>query len=210
MKSKKRRILIRIIKAIKGKLRNSHSIHINNSVAVQLTKNDVDLIEYLNKYENYRKLALFLDQCYALECLTFLASVIIFRHVLFYSSHQTFRSLQQSEKCVSMNRLFGLKFSYLKHLYKEYEIKINNKKTIELLSEIYSEYIDTNGDSPVNISGATRNEIIKWFDTKGNCKVKLVNTDSSFEQFALHLFDKAIEEIYDPLLTLYDCFVNHE
>lgn len=145
-------------------------------------------------------------KCYALECLSFLESAIIFHNVLLSNGlSQDERQIYHKMRKINpfLDKLFiNLNFKYLINKYNKYQYKISNDEIDDILNEIYSKFISESSNQSINISWKARQKITQFFNNKQN--ILHTKSQTEIKYIYLELFNQAISEIFDPIDTVYN------
>eukprot|EP01084_Bolivina_argentea_P155887 271640_1 len=154
-----------------------------------------NLIEYLNNDHNYKEFKQYLSQCYALENLIFIESVVAFRKILL--------STLNNEMCHDnpelLNKLNGLKLHFTGNKYYEYKKKIDNDDIQSVISEIFLQHISPTAPLCINISSNVRRKISQLCLNGFHSSKSMV--------YYLDVFNGAVLEIYVLLHSFYISYI---
>eukprot|EP01083_Nonionella_stella_P073134 197522_1 len=159
---------------------------------------NIDLIDFLSDGKHYAKFALYLSNCFALENLSFLETIIVFHNALLLSME---RDVKKEYRHKFLNRLFDLKFNYLEQLNHEFIEQINKGNIEDLSFKIYETFISSSSESTINISWDVRNGLNQFFNKKD--RINASQNENQLKSVYLDLFNSAILEIYALLDTRY-------
>jgi len=160
---------------------------------------NVDLIDYLDNIKNYNQFASYLNSCFAIENLKFLQTIVIFRNALLLSLDES----HQYQTPKFLNRVFNIKFNFLKQLSDDYIKQINDGEINDILFKIYNQFISSSSDESINISWTVRKELMAFFDDTHDR-----HKETELKYISLDLFNSAILEIYGLLDTRYSTDFN--
>ena len=193
-----------LIKLIKDKCLRAKPMDIYSNLGsiletTDLTIKRMDLIEFLKCHNNYKRLDQFLSSCFAKENLDFISKCVVFHNMLLSKLStieiSKYRQSRYGKNDEFLNKLYNIKFDYLKDLNSYYSQKLEENKMHQILNEIKTEYILESAVSSINISWEVRSKLIDFFNNYQN--------DESNKYLCLSIMNEALFQIYDGLDALY-------